>query len=37
MQYLQSEIQPLRNSDSWGAEIYIETVSFLERILNAQL
>lgn len=27
-------VQPLRNSDSWGVDIYLETVSLLEDILS---
>ena len=32
MEYLQSQIQPLRTSDSWGVDIYLETVLFLESL-----
>ena len=34
IQDLHQEIQPLRNSESWGVDIYLETVSYMERILN---
>ena len=31
---LHQEIQPLRNSESCGGDIYLQTVSYMERILN---
>ena len=34
IQDLHQEIQPLRNSESWGVDIYLETMSYMERILN---
>ena len=33
LENLQSQIQPLRDSDYWGIDIYLETVSFIESLL----
>lgn len=32
LESLQSQIQPLRNSDCWGIDIYLETVLFVETL-----
>lgn len=32
LESLTSDIQPLRNSESWGIDIYLETISFLEAL-----
>ncbi len=32
MQDLHATVQPLRNSNSWGVDIYLEAVAFLEAL-----